>query len=126
VQLKELNTKFRKLNRSCKMPSKGKQRASRQAQLRNRKRKSAKSQVVDSRTTTTAASDPKTESVLEPVEQLSSNTESKPVRRVPTTAQAGVSTLRYEYLGSEVKRIAIVAAIIVVLLVALSFSSITA
>jgi len=37
------------------MPSKGKQRASRQAQLRNRKRKSSKSQVVDSRTATTSS-----------------------------------------------------------------------
>ena len=108
------------------MPSKGKQRASRQAQLRNRKRKSSKSQVVDSRNATTSSPATQPESSSEPIEQLNTNAESKPVRQVPTTAQAGVSALRYEYLGSEVKRIAIVAAIIVVLLVALSFSPITA
>ena len=108
------------------MPSKGKQRASRQAQLRNRKRKSSKSQVVDSRTETTSSPATQPEANAEPLEQLSTNAESKPARHVPTTAQAGVSALRYEYLGIEVKRIALVAAIIVVLLVALSFSPITA
>ena len=104
------------------MPSKGKQRASRQAQLRNRKRKSAKSQVVDSRTTTTSSPPPQSVSGVEQIEPVRRNAESDAVRRVPTTAQTGASALRYEYLGSEVKRIAIVAAIIVVLLVALSFS----
>ena len=108
------------------MPSKGKQRASRQAQLRNRKRKSAKSQVVDSRTDITSSPASQSGSSVEQVEPVGTNAEPKIVRRVPTTAQAGVSALRYEYLGSEVKRIAIVAAIIVVLLVALSFSPITA
>ena len=104
------------------MPSKGKQRASRQAQLRNRKRKSAKSQVVDSRTDITSA--PASQSVpsVEQSEPVRTTAESKTVRRVHTPAQTGASALRYEYLGSEVKRIAIVAAIIVVLLVALSFS----
>ena len=79
-----------------------------------------------SRTATTSSPATQPESSSEPIEQLNTNAESKPVRQVPTTAQAGVSALRYEYLGSEVKRIAIVAAIIVVLLVALSFSPITA
>ena len=108
------------------MPSKGKQRASRQAQLRNRKRKSAKSQVVDSRTeiTTSPAVQPESDSIS--LEQPGTNLESKPVRQVSTTVQGGVGALRYEYLGSEVKRIAIVAAIIVLVLVALSFTSITA
>ncbi len=108
------------------MPSKGKQRASRQAQLRNRKRKSAKSQVVDSRTaiTTSPAAQPESGSVLE--EQPGTPLGSKPVRQASTTVQGGVGALRYEYLGSEVKRIAIVAAIIVLVLVALSFTAITA
>ena len=108
------------------MPSKGKQRASRQAQLRNRKRKSAKSQVVDSRTaiTTSPAAQPESGSVQE--EQPGTPLGSKPVRQASTTVQGGVGSLRYEYLGSEVKRIAIVAAIIVLVLVALSFTAITA
>jgi len=108
------------------MPSKGKQRASRQAQLRNKKRKSTKSQVVDSRTeiTTLPASQPESGSAAG--EQPRTNLESKPVRQAPAAVQTSVGALRYEYLGSEVKRIAIVAAIIVLVFVALSFTSITA
>jgi hypothetical protein len=41
-------------------------------------------------------------------------------------AQFGTNVLRYEYLGSEIKRIAVAAAVIVILLVTLSFTSITA
>ena len=47
------------------MPSKGKQRASRQAQIRNKRRKPAKSQVVDSRVTQNSSSSAQVDSANE-------------------------------------------------------------
>lgn len=107
------------------MPSKGKQRASRQAQLRNKRRKSAKSQVVDSRVTQNSSPSAQVDSAIE-IEPIGSTSETKPTLIAGRPAQFGTNVLRYEYLGSEIKRIAVAAAVIVILLVALSFTSITA
>ena len=108
------------------MPSKGKQRASRQAQLRNKRRKSSKSQVVDSRVTQNSSSSAQVDSAIE-IEPIVSTSETKQIRQnTGRPAQVGTNVLRYEYLGSEIKRISVVAAVIVILLVALSFSPITA
>jgi len=108
------------------MPSKGKQRASRQAQLRNKRRKSSKSQVVDSRVTQNSSPSAQVDSDIE-IEPIVSTSETKPIRQnTGRPAQVGTNVLRYEYLGSEIKRISVAAAVIVILLVALSFSSITA
>ncbi len=107
------------------MPSKGQQRASRQAQLRNKRRKSAKSQVVDSRvmqnSPRSAQADPASE-----FEPGIATPETKPIRQNVSATNVGTNVLRYDYLGSEIKRISVAAAVIVVLLVALSFTSITA
>ena len=107
------------------MPSKGKQRASRQAQLRNKRRKSAKSQVVDSRVTQNSSPSAQVDSAIE-IEPIGSTSETKPTLVAGQPAQFGTNVLRYEYLGSEIKRIAVAAAVIVILLVTLSFTSITA
>ena len=107
------------------MPSKGKQRASRQAQLRNKRRKSAKSQVVDSRVTQNSSPSAQVDSAIE-IEPIGSTSETKPTLIGGRPAQFGTNVLRYEYLGSEIKRIAVAAAVIVILLVTLSFTSITA
>jgi len=107
------------------MPSKGKQRASRQAQLRNKRRKSAKSQVVDSRVTQNSSPSAQVDSAIE-IEPIGSTSETKPTLIAGRPAQFGTNVLRYEYLGSEIKRISVAAAVIVILLVALSFTSITA
>ena len=107
------------------MPSKGKQRASRQAQLRNKRRKSVKSQVVDSRVTQNSSPSAQVDSAIE-IEPIGSTSETKPTLIAGRPAQVGTNVLRYEYLGSEIKRIAVAAAVIVILLVTLSFTSITA
>ena len=107
------------------MPSKGKQRASRQAQLRNKRRKSAKSQVVDSRVTQNSSPSAQVDSAIE-IEPIGSTSQTKPTLIAGRPAQVGTNVLRYEYLGSEIKRIFVAAAVIVILLVALSFTSITA
>ena len=107
------------------MPSKGKQRASRQAQLRNKRRKSVKSQVVDSRVTQNSSPSAQVDSAIE-IEPIGSTSETKPTLIAGRPAQFGTNVLRYEYLGSEIKRIAVAAAVIVILLVTLSFTSITA
>ena len=107
------------------MPSKGKQRASRQAQLRNKRRKSSKSQVVDSRVTQNSSPSAQVDSAIE-IEPIGSTSETKPTLIAGRPAQFGTNVLRYEYLGSEIKRIAVAAAVIVILLVTLSFTSITA
>ena len=107
------------------MPSKGRQRASRQAQLRNRKRKSPKSQVVDSRVGEN--SEPQVvKDATTGVEEKVSQSSAKSVRQVAKTAPSASSTLAYGYLGGEIKRIGVSAAIIVALLVALSFTAIAA
>jgi len=108
------------------MPSKGKQRASRQAQLRNKRRKSSKSQVVDSRVTQNSSPSAQVDSAIE-IEPIVATSKRKPIpQSTGRPAQAGTNVLRYEYLGSEIKRISVAAAVIVILLVALSFTSITA
>ena len=107
------------------MPSKGKQRASRQAQLRNKRRKSAKSQVVDSRVTQNSSPSAQVDSAIE-IEPIGSTSETQPTLIAGRPAQFGTNVLRYEYIGSEIKRIAVAAAVIVILLVTLSFTSITA
>ncbi len=108
------------------MPSKGKQRASRQAQLRNKRRKPAKSQVVDSRVTQNSSPSAQVDSAIE-IKSKVSTPETKPIRQsAGRPVYVGTDVLRYEYLGSEIKRISVAAAVIVTLLVALSFTSITA
>ena len=103
------------------MPSKGKQRASRQAQLRSR-RKRGKSQVVDSRRD---QSEPQN-IVLDNNSPSSSISTHSPVKNAgpnirATPAPSHSTTLSYPYLGSELKRIAIVSGIVVVALLGFSF-----
>ena len=103
------------------MPSKGKQRASRQAQLRSR-RKRGKSQVVDSRRDQSEPQNivldnnsPSSSSITpSPVTNAGSNIRATPAPRPSTT-------LSYPYLGSELKRIAIVSGIVVLALLGFSF-----
>ncbi len=103
------------------MPSKGKQRASRQAQLRSR-RKRGKSQVVDSRRDQSEPqiivldnNSPSCCSITpSPVKNPGSN-----IRATPAPSHS--TTLSYPYLGSELKRIAIVSGIVVLALLGFSF-----
>ena len=101
------------------MPSKGKQRASRQAQLRS-KRKRSKSHVVDSRRDQSEPRNTTTEnrSFSFQTAPASPNTRLEPAIR--TTASPSTA-LNYPYLSSELKRIAIVSGIVVLALVGFSF-----
>ena len=101
------------------MPSKGKQRASRQAQLRS-KRKRSRSHVVDSRRD---HSEPRN-TTTEDTSFSADTTPASPTRRPEPETQAAASSstaLNYPYLGSELKRIAIVSGIVVIALVGFSF-----
>ena len=103
------------------MPSKGKQRATRQAQLRSR-RKRGKSHVVDSRRD---HSEPQN-IVLDNNSHSSSSITPSPVKNAgpnlrATPAPSHSTTLSYPYLGSELNRIAIVSGIVVVALLGFSF-----
>ena len=101
------------------MPSKGKQRASRQAQLRS-KRKRCRSHVVDSRRD---HSEPRN-TTTEDTSFSADTTPASPTRRPEPETRATASSpaaLNYPYLGSELKRIAIVSGIVVIALVGFSF-----
>ena len=101
------------------MPSKGKQRASRQAQLRS-KRKRSRSHVVDSRRDHSEPRNPTTEDTSFSAD----TTPASPTRRPEPETRATASSpaaLNYPYLGSELKRIAIVSGIVVIALVGFSF-----
>lgn len=107
------------------MPSKGNRAASRQANLRRKKRRGkgaaqsfevgpteSKRALVDVENSETPASPNPATGVLEPT----SARPSRPSRRYETE-----TVPRYEYLGGELKRIGFTTSIIVGLLVALSF-----
>ena len=101
------------------MPSKGKQRASRQAQLRS-KRKRSRSHVVDSRRD---HSEPRN-TTTEDTSFSADTTPASPTRRPEPETRATASSpaaLNYPYLGSELKRIAIISGIVVIALVGFSF-----
>ena len=103
------------------MPSKGRQRASRQAQLKNRKRKTSKnSNVFDSRG--------KVEENRTPSVQNDSGWETTPTLRQtpqrPTTRSTGSGTLEYTHLSGELRQIGIVALLIIIIITALTFSPI--
>ncbi len=103
------------------MPSKGRQRASRQAQLKNRKRKTSKnSNVFDSRG--------KVEENRTPSVQNDSGLETTPTLRQtpqrPTTRSTGSGTLEYTHLSGELRQIGIVALLIIIIITALTFSPI--
>ena len=101
------------------MPSKGKQRASRQAQLRS-KRKRSRSHVVDSRRD---HSEPRN-TTTEDTSFSADTTPASPTRRPepePRATASSPAALNYPYLGSELKRIAIVSGIVVIALVGFSF-----
>ena len=102
------------------MPSKGKQRASRQAQLRNKRRK-GRTQVVDSRRESTLESD--SEEVITPVKSASVTLpkQTNTPKRAHVTSTTPGNNLTYEYLGGEIRQIGIVATVIVALLVAFTF-----
>jgi len=106
------------------MPSKGRQRASRQAQLKNRRRK-GRSQVVDSRrdvseiTSTDSASDS-----TDRAHVVSSSPQNVdiPAKPAQVTSKSTAGALTYRYLGSEIKQIGLVCCVIIVLLIAFSFA----
>ena len=103
------------------MPSKGRQRASRQAQLKNRKRKTSKnSNVFDSRgkveenRTPSVQNDSGWETTLTP----------RQTPQRPTTRSTGSGTLEYTHLSGELRQIGIVALLIIIIITALTFSPI--
>ena len=105
------------------MPSKGRQRASRQAQLKNRKRKTSKNaNVFDSRDN---VEDNKNLSVDENGEiettQVTRQANPKPK---PVTRATSSGTLEYVHLAGELKQIGIVALLIIVIIAALTLSPI--
>ncbi len=102
------------------MPSKGKQRASRQAQLRNKRRK-GRTQVVDSRRDSTLESDSEEEVITPANASVTLPKQTNIPKRAPVTSTTPGSNLTYEYLGGEIRQIGIVATVIVALLVAFTF-----
>ena len=103
------------------MPSKGRQRASRQAQLKNRKRKTSKnSNVFDSRGKVEENRTPsvQNDSGLEPT----LTPRQTPQR--PTTRPTGSGTLEYTHLSGELRQIGIVALLIIIIITALTFTPI--
>ena len=103
------------------MPSKGKQRASRQAQLRNKRRK-GRTQVVDSRRDSTLEIESDSEEVITPANaSVTLPKQTNIPKRAPVTSTTPGSNLTYEYLGGEIRQIGIVATVIVALLVAFTF-----
>jgi len=103
------------------MPSKGKQRASRQAQLRNKRRK-GRTQVVDSRRESTLKTGLEDE-IISPAKSSSTTLpkQASIPRRAPVTSTTPGTSLTYEYLGGEIRQISIVATVIIALLVAFTF-----
>ena len=99
------------------MPSKGRQRASRQAQLKNRKRKTSKnSNVFDSRD--------KVEESSAPSSRKDNVIETTPTPRQTTGRPTLSGTLEYTHLSGELKQIGIMALLIVIIMAALTFSPI--
>ncbi len=101
------------------MPSKGKQRASRQAQLRS-KRKRSKSHVVDSRRDHSEPQNTTTEASSFATDTAPASPGARPEPVIRATASPSTA-LNYPYLSSELKRIAIVSGIVVLALVGFSF-----
>ena len=101
------------------MPSKGKQRASRQAQLRS-KRKRSKSHVVDSRRDHSEPRNTTTEASSLSIDTAPASPDTRPEPAIRTTASPSTA-LNNPYLGSELKRIAIVSGAVVLALVVFSF-----
>ncbi len=106
------------------MPSKGRQRASRQAQLKSRRRK-GRAQVVDSRrdvseiTSTHSESDSTDGAHAESHSVQNVDISAKPTQ---TTSKSNAGALTYRYLGSEIKQIGLVSSVIIVLLIAFTFA----
>ena len=103
------------------MPSKGRQRASRQAQLKNRKRKTSKnSNVFDSRDKVEESSAPSSrkDNVIETTPTPT------PTPRQTTGRPTLSGTLEYTHLSGELKQIGIMALLIVIIMAALTFSPI--
>ena len=99
------------------MPSKGRQRASRQAQLKNRKRKTSKnSNVFDSRD--------KVEESGAPSSRKDNVIETTPTPRQTAGRPTLSGTLEYTHLSGELKQIGIMALLIVIIMAALTFSPI--
>ena len=101
------------------MPSKGKQRASRQAQLRS-KRKRSKSHVVDSRRDHSEPRNTPAEDSSFSIDKPPDSSAIRPEPKIRSTTSPPTA-LNYPYLGSELKRIAIVSGIVVIALVGFSF-----
>ena len=106
------------------MPSKGKQRASRQAQLSNKRRK-GRTHVVDSRRESTIQKeDAPLVSEVETAgieKSVNLSNQGSLAKRTPISSATPGINLKYEYLASEIRQIGIVASVIVALLVAFAF-----
>tara|TARA_A100001037_G_scaffold138357_1_gene125216 strand:+ start:249 stop:554 length:306 start_codon:yes stop_codon:yes gene_type:complete len=98
------------------MPSKGKNRAARQSQLRN-KRKKGSANVVDSRTQQSKASTEIASPVIES-STISQKEAPKKMRSSSTT-----TSLQYPYLKGELIRISSISVIILLALISLNFIS---
>ena len=106
------------------MPSKGRQRASRQAQLKGRRRK-GRTQVVDSRRE--VSENTSTDSKSDSTNTIHSDSHSVQnvavsVKSAQATSKSNAGTLTYRYLGSEIRQIGLVCSVIVVLLIAFTFA----
>ena len=106
------------------MPSKGRQRASRQAQLKSRRRK-GRTQVVDSRRDVSGVTSTGSESdSTDSAHVVSSSVQNVDISVKPAqiTSKSNVGALTYRYLGSEIKQIGLVCSVIIVLLIAFTFA----
>ena len=108
------------------MPSKGKQRAARQAKLRQRKRKTrSKPDVVDSMPTVETSSGTNLSTTAEksmapPPAIPSSQPRKAEVPKSIHRESTNVSTLTYPHLSGELRNIGLVATIIIVALIGLT------
>ena len=99
------------------MPSKGKNRASKQSQLKNRRKRGGTSNVVDSR--------PK--SKVSPEKTATPNPENANINVVDIeispkkVTKSSISSLKYPYLKGELIRIAAVSILIVLILISFTF-----
>ena len=108
------------------MPSKGRQRASRQTQIKSKRRK-GRSRVVDSRTDGSKESAASTNTRPS---SFSANSQSKlspteinesPSPRSSQVTASAATPLEYPYLPGEIRQVGIVASIVLLLLIAFTF-----
>lgn len=101
------------------MPSKGKNRASKQSQLRNRRKKGGASNVVDSRPKSKVSSEKAVTSTLDTSNINVVDTETTPKK----VSKSNIASLKYPYLKGELIRISAVSILIILILISFTFIS---